>query len=75
MIVFSDDALDDIVRLRSFLDQVDPGAARRALTQILRAIALLQDFPDRGRRKGRRHSADHHPVRRLGICRTLRHHF
>lgn len=49
MIIFSEDARDDITRLRSFLDQVNPGAARRAMALIFKAIELLQDFPDRGR--------------------------
>jgi plasmid stabilization system protein ParE len=35
MIVLSPDALTDIERLRTFLDQVNPGAARRAVAAIL----------------------------------------
>jgi plasmid stabilization system protein ParE len=50
MIVFSPDALDDVARLRSFLDQTNPGAAQRAVALILAAIERLQDLPDRGRR-------------------------
>ena len=50
MIVFSPDALEDVARLRSFLDQANPGAARRAVTLILAAIERLQEFPERGHR-------------------------
>lgn len=50
MIIFSDDARNDIIRLRSFLDQLNPGAARRAMTLIATAIERLQDHPDRGHR-------------------------
>jgi toxin ParE1/3/4 len=48
MIVYSRDARHDIVRLRSFLSQSSPGAARRAMAQIFKAIDRLQNFPDRG---------------------------
>jgi plasmid stabilization system protein ParE len=48
MIVFSRDAVADIERLRSFLDQKNPGAAQRAMALILAAIERLQDFPNRG---------------------------
>jgi plasmid stabilization system protein ParE len=41
MIVLSPDALTDIERLRTFLDQVNPGAARRAMAAILMAIERL----------------------------------
>jgi plasmid stabilization system protein ParE len=48
MIVFSSDAIADIERLRTFLDEFDPGAARRAMAAILMAIERLQEFPDLG---------------------------
>jgi len=48
MIVFSRDAVADIERLRSFLDQKNPGTAQRAMALILAAIERLQDFPNRG---------------------------
>ena len=48
MIVFSPDALTDVERLWTFLDQVNPGAARRAMVAILMAIDRLQEFPDLG---------------------------
>lgn len=48
MIVFSPDALTDVERLRAFLDQANPGAARRAMLAILMAIERLQEFPHLG---------------------------
>lgn len=48
MILFSPDAVEDVERLRSFLDQSNPDAARRALTLIWAAIGRLQEFPDLG---------------------------
>ena len=48
MILLSPDAVDDIERLRSFLDQHNPDAARRALASIWMAIDRLQEFPDLG---------------------------
>jgi plasmid stabilization system protein ParE len=48
MIVLSPDALADVERLRTFLDQVNPGAARRAMAAMLMAIERLQQFPDMG---------------------------
>lgn len=48
MILLSPDAVDDIERLRSFLDNNSPDAARRALTLIWTAIGRLQEYPDMG---------------------------
>jgi len=48
MIVFSPDVLADVERLRAFLDEANPGAARRAMAAILMAIEWLQEFPDLG---------------------------
>jgi plasmid stabilization system protein ParE len=45
MILFSPDAVEDVERLRAFLDQNNPGAARRALASIWTAIDRLQEFP------------------------------
>lgn len=45
MILFSPDAVEDVGRLRSFLDGKNPGAAQRALTAIWAAIDRLQEFP------------------------------
>ena len=48
MILLSPDAVQDIERLRSFLDQNNPEAARRALALIWTAVDRLQEFPDLG---------------------------
>ena len=48
MILLSADAVDDVERLRSFLDRNNPDAARRALALIWTAIERLQEFPGLG---------------------------
>ena len=48
MIHLSRDAVDDVARLRAFLDHANAGAARRALELIGTAIERLQDFPALG---------------------------
>jgi len=48
MILLSPDAVEDVERLRSFLDQSNPDAARRALALIWTAIERLQEFPQLG---------------------------
>jgi toxin ParE1/3/4 len=48
MILLSSDAVEDVDRLRSFLDQNNPGAAQRALATIWTAVDRLQEFPDLG---------------------------
>jgi plasmid stabilization system protein ParE len=48
MILFSPDAVDDVERLRTFLDQKNPDAARRALASIWKALDRLQEFPELG---------------------------
>lgn len=48
MILLSPDAIEDIERVRAFLDHANPGAARRALALIWTAIERLQDFPALG---------------------------
>jgi plasmid stabilization system protein ParE len=50
MILLSPDAVEDVERLRNFLDQKNPDAARRALAAIWTAIERLQEFPDLGMR-------------------------
>jgi toxin ParE1/3/4 len=42
MILLSPDAVEDVERLRLFLDQHSPGAAQRALASIWRAIERLE---------------------------------
>ena len=48
MILLSPDAIEDVERVRAFLDQANPGAARRALALIWTAIERLRDFPALG---------------------------
>ena len=48
MILLSHDAVEDIERLRSFLDQNTPDAARRALATIWTTINRLPEFPELG---------------------------
>jgi toxin ParE1/3/4 len=48
MILLSPEAVLDVERLRSFLDQNNPDAARRALALIWTAVERLQDFPALG---------------------------
>jgi toxin ParE1/3/4 len=48
VIIFSPDAVEDIERLRLFLEQTSPTAAQRAMAQILVAIERLKEFPDLG---------------------------
>jgi toxin ParE1/3/4 len=50
MILLSPDAVEDVERLRLFLDQHSPDAAQRALVSIWRAIERLEEFPDLGMR-------------------------
>jgi plasmid stabilization system protein ParE len=48
MIILSPDAIEDVARLRSFLNEVSADAARRAMAAILTAIERLQEFPELG---------------------------
>jgi len=48
MILLSPDAVEDVERLRTFLDQSNPDAVRRALASIWTAIDRLQEFPGLG---------------------------
>lgn len=48
MILLSPDAVEDVERLRSFLDQNNPSAGQRALASIWTAVDRLQDFPELG---------------------------
>ena len=48
MILLSFDAVLDVERVRNFLEGRNPGAARRALAAIWRALEQVQAFPDLG---------------------------
>jgi plasmid stabilization system protein ParE len=45
MILLSRDAVQDVERVRTFLDRANPDAARRALELIWTTIERLRDFP------------------------------
>lgn len=49
MILLSPDGVNDVERVREFLDVNNPDAARRALGVIWAALEKVQDFPDLGR--------------------------
>lgn len=49
MILLSPAAVEDIERLRNFLDEASPEAAKRALALIWKAIDRLQDLPTLGK--------------------------
>jgi toxin ParE1/3/4 len=48
MILLSPDALVDIERIQTFLDERNPDAAQRALAAIWTVIGRLQEFPSLG---------------------------
>jgi len=48
MIVLLPDAVEDIERVRNFLERVSADTAQRAMTSILAAIERLEEFPDLG---------------------------
>ena len=48
MILLSPDAVSDVKRLRNFLDEKNPDAAKRALAAIWTAIERLEEFSDLG---------------------------
>ena len=48
MILLSPDAVLDVERVRGFLDERHPAAAKRALAAIWRALEQAQVFPELG---------------------------
>ncbi|MFN2382452.1 MAG: type II toxin-antitoxin system RelE/ParE family toxin [Guyparkeria sp.] len=48
-LVYTDEAVDDLKRLRGFIAVHDPSAAGRIATDLIDKIALLPDFPKMGR--------------------------
>ena len=51
-LIVSRAAAADLARLRAFLIDKNPAAARRAISGIVAAIDSLAAFPDRGRASG-----------------------
>jgi len=47
-LVYSREALDDLVRLRAFIAENDPGAAARVAQALIERIAQLSRFPQLG---------------------------
>lgn len=52
-LIYSEQALRDLVRLRAFIADKDPAAARRVATELVARIRRLQDFPKLGREVSR----------------------
>lgn len=48
-LIVSREAVADLDRLRAFLAEKNPSAARRAIAAVSNAIRSLDVFPDRGR--------------------------
>ena len=48
-LIVSSAAAADLLRLHSFLAELNPAAAQRAVAAIIRAVDSLDLFPDRGR--------------------------
>lgn len=49
MIRFAPEAVDDLARVRDFLDANSPDAAKRAVATVFAALQRLEDFPNLGR--------------------------
>ena len=47
-VVFSEDAAQDVVRLRLFLEPVAPGASKKAVSTILEGCQSLVKVPEKG---------------------------
>lgn len=49
MILFTSEALSDVAKIRGFLDERNPDAAKRALSVIWTALERVEQFPGMGR--------------------------
>jgi len=47
-LVYTDEAIDDLKRLREFIAVHNPSAAVRVATELVSKIELLPDFPEMG---------------------------
>lgn len=47
-IQYSPEAIDDLVRLRAFIEEKNPHAAKRVAARILAGIEKLKSFPEIG---------------------------
>ena len=48
-LIYSQDALEDLTRLRAFIAKKNPAAASRIASELLARITQLCDFPEIGR--------------------------
>lgn len=48
-LVYSQDAIADLARLRAFIAEHDPGAAQRIAQELLERLRLTPRFPEMGR--------------------------
>jgi toxin ParE1/3/4 len=59
MILFASEAIADVRRVRSFLGERNPDAAKRAIRAIWAALERVEQFPDLGR------VTDHPAIRQI----------
>ena len=50
---FSPEAIDDLVRLRAFVEEKNPAAAQRIAKELLLGLEKLKAFPEIGLKVGR----------------------
>ncbi|HLZ82929.1 MAG TPA: type II toxin-antitoxin system RelE/ParE family toxin [Caulobacteraceae bacterium] len=48
-VIWTDPALDDLAAIRTYIDAMNPPAARRVAQRIVEAADTLETFPLRGR--------------------------
>lgn len=48
-LIYSSDAIEDLTRLREFIERVNPAAARRVAVELIERIDQLRQFPEMGR--------------------------
>lgn len=48
-LVYAEQAVADLVRLRNFISETNPSAAARVAHELIARIEYLRDFPDMGR--------------------------
>lgn len=48
-VIFAASAIDDLQRVRTFLNNVNPAAAKRAAAKILESVQILKQHPLLGR--------------------------
>jgi hypothetical protein len=71
VILLSSEAVSDLERVRSFLDQLNPGAAKRALKRIWDALEMVERLPSLGPPPNIRKSGRLLPIRLIGLHRSV----